>query len=186
MRQRNAHASSAVLLAAMAVLVGCGSTAQTGAPAAGTAGGLAVAPTPAALAGGLSPTTSNPPSAPGSPLVVGAPAGSPGAGEPAGTVPTAGPVATAAPVAPGGAIEIGIPYLDSSQTNAFTGGVGKNLQNVDTKAVYQAVITKVNAAGGILGRKIVPVYLSLSVNATVAQLAQQTCTYFTQDHKVLV
>lgn len=53
-------------------------------------------------------------------------------------------------------------------------------------AVQDALIKYVNTHGGVNGRRLVAVYDTYDPNSTAPydQQSQQTCTYFTQDHKV--
>lgn len=81
-------------------------------------------------------------------------------------------------------IRVGIPYLNSSETNAFTSSVGSGLSTNDPSQLYTAYIDRLNSGGGILGHKVVPVYYSISPYENTTQIAQAACNYFTQDDKV--
>ncbi|MDI2132945.1 hypothetical protein [Yinghuangia seranimata] len=74
-------------------------------------------------------------------------------------------------------IKIGIAYPDFAEVRAFV-----NIDQGDFEATYKAVIDKVNAAGGVQGRRIVPVFAKLSLASPAA--AQQTCVKLTQEDKV--
>lgn len=54
----------------------------------------------------------------------------------------------------------------------------------DTKAQVRAVVDHANKQGGILGRKIVPVFVNASTANDKAVEAQAACTAWTQDRKV--
>ncbi|MGA4538951.1 ABC transporter substrate-binding protein [Uniformispora flossi] len=91
-----------------------------------------------------------------------------------------GPGTGAAAVAPGvtaDAVKVGIAYPDMESVKAFV-----NIDLGDYEAAYQALIDKVNAAGGINGRRIVPVFGKISVVSPAA--AQEACVKLTQDEKV--
>ncbi|MDI2124671.1 ABC transporter substrate-binding protein [Yinghuangia seranimata] len=91
-----------------------------------------------------------------------------------------GPASGAAATAPGvtaDAIRVGIAYPDMESIKAFV-----NIDLGSYEDAYKALIAKVNAAGGINGRKIVPVFGKVSVISPA--LAQQTCVALTQDEKV--
>ncbi|WTW91959.1 ABC transporter substrate-binding protein [Streptomycetaceae bacterium NBC_01309] len=88
--------------------------------------------------------------------------------------------APAAAVSPGvtaDSIKVGIAYPDLDAVKAFV-----NVDNGDYEATFRALIDKVNAAGGIHGRKIVPVFGK--VNPISPSAAQETCLKLTQDEKV--
>jgi hypothetical protein len=76
--------------------------------------------------------------------------------------------------------------VNSGTANAAIGASG--LDQGDDKKNAQIVIDDINAHGGVLGRKLVPVFHEL--DATSAETAdaqyQQACDDLTQDHKVLV
>lgn len=83
-------------------------------------------------------------------------------------------------VAPGvtaDTVKIGVVYPDFAALKPFV-----NLDAGDFEAAYKAQIDKLNAAGGIGGRKIVPVYGKVNLLAPAA--AQQTCVHLTEDEKV--
>ncbi|MCW2542481.1 MAG: hypothetical protein JWM40_33, partial [Frankiales bacterium] len=64
------------------------------------------------------------------------------------------------------------------------GGIGAGLATADTKVLYEAYLQDINAHGGVLGRRLVGVYRKLSPTASLASIAQDVCTYYSQDHKV--
>lgn len=82
-------------------------------------------------------------------------------------------------------VSVGIPYInDQDKANAAVGASGITTGNV--RADFQAAIDGVNERGGVAGRKLIGVFLGQSATSgkTVAQLEQEQCAYFTQDHKV--
>ena len=81
-------------------------------------------------------------------------------------------------------ITLGVPYVDQSQSSAFTNSVGKGLATGDTKAATVARVAWVNAHGGILGHKLVAYYQALDATSSPAQYQAVACAAFTQDHKV--
>jgi hypothetical protein len=116
--------------------------------------------------GGASGTDQRPAAAPGS-------AGAPAA---AGAV---GPGVTAKTVA------MGVGYCgDCASANAALGAGGEDPG--DTRRYYQAAIDDVNARGGVLGRKLVPVFHEVSASDDIDASAQAACETFTKDNKVLI
>src|SRR3954470_1804810 len=94
-----------------------------------------------------------------------------------------GPAAQAAVTA----TEIKIGVITSSKGNsAVIGNLGLKGQSIgDTEAEAKVAIDMVNAAGGVAGRKIVPVFKSNDINSgTYSGQAQSNCSAFTEDTKV--
>lgn len=96
--------------------------------------------------------------------------------------PTSGsPVAPPAPrIAPGvtdDSIKIGITYPDLTAVKQFL-----KIDHGDYEAAYKALIDKINATGGIQGRKLQPVFGPINVASPAA--AQESCVKLTQDEKV--
>lgn len=86
----------------------------------------------------------------------------------------------AAAIAPGvlaDSLKIGIAYPDLSSVKQFA-----NLDHGDYEAVFDVLIKKINDAGGINGRRIVPVYAKSNLLSPAA--AQETCVKLTEDEKV--
>jgi hypothetical protein len=140
------------------------------------------------------------PSASGAATASGGPGGSPAPGgtnssAPAGG-PGGGPLPTAArgvsggpgrtPVGVGtGTITIGVSYAaNAGAANAAFGGNG--ITTGDEKTEAQTVIADLNAHGGLLGRKVVPLFYVRDAQSTQpsADQAQAECTFYTQDHRV--
>jgi hypothetical protein len=105
------------------------------------------------------------------------PGGAAGVDSPRGTA-AAGPGVTATSIA------LGIPYCnDCAGANAALGAGGDNPG--DTRRYYQAALDDVNARGGVLGRKLVPVFHEIKASQNLDASAQEACETWTQDHKVL-
>ncbi|MCU1603083.1 MAG: hypothetical protein JWO22_3792 [Frankiales bacterium] len=83
-------------------------------------------------------------------------------------------------------ITIGIPYADSSQSNAVLGSIGQGLAGADVKQVWNLLIGDLNTRGGIRGHKIQPVYYQINLTSNVAAEEAAACESFTHDHHVLV
>lgn len=82
-------------------------------------------------------------------------------------------------------IAIGIPYCnDCAGANAALGAGGEDPG--DTRRYYQAAIDDVNARGGLLGRKLVPVFHEVKASDNIDASAQAACETFTSDNKVLM
>ncbi len=82
-------------------------------------------------------------------------------------------------------IALGIPYCpDCAGTNAAVGGGGDDPG--DTRRYMQAALDEVNARGGVLGRKLVPVFHEFSASDPLDVSAQEACETFTKDNQVLI
>jgi hypothetical protein len=82
-------------------------------------------------------------------------------------------------------ITIGVSYVENAgAANAAIGGKGITTGNEKQDA--QIVIDDVNRHGGVLGRKVVPLFYVRDAQSTapVATQAQAECVFYTQDHKV--
>jgi hypothetical protein len=82
-------------------------------------------------------------------------------------------------------IEIGIPYAyNGTQANQAAGANG--ITQGDEQGEAQALINQINASGGILGHKLVPVWFpeNALTTETTDQIAQSECQEFEQDHHV--
>ncbi|WP_436789976.1 hypothetical protein [Yinghuangia sp. YIM S10712] len=93
--------------------------------------------------------------------------------------PFAPPAADIAPGVTDTTIKVGITYPDLSAIRQLV-----NIDHGDYEAVYTALITKLNADGGINGRVIQPVFGK--VNPLAPTSAQEACRKLTQDEKVFV
>lgn len=80
---------------------------------------------------------------------------------------------------------VGAVYLKNQAAgNAALGAAGQAAP--DYRDMYNALLDDINKAGGIAGRKVVPVYAELDVTSsrTIDQQAQSMCAKWTQDNKV--
>ncbi|MBL7486579.1 ABC transporter substrate-binding protein [Frankia sp. AgB1.9] len=89
----------------------------------------------------------------------------------------AAPAPAISPGVTADSIKIGFVYPDLSVVKQYV-----NVDHGDYQAVFTALVDKVNAAGGINGRKIVPVFGAVNVISPAG--AQDTCVHLTQDEKV--
>ncbi|GAA4990756.1 hypothetical protein GCM10023205_73030 [Yinghuangia aomiensis] len=94
-----------------------------------------------------------------------------------GSGPAAPPAPKTAPGVTADTIKIGITYPDLESVKAFV-----SIDHGNYEAAYNALIKKINDAGGINGRKIVPVFGKINLISPAA--AQETCVKLTQDEKV--
>jgi hypothetical protein len=82
-------------------------------------------------------------------------------------------------------IKVGFPYLAQEDANTFTSAVGASGIAVgDTRAQFNALVEEVNSNGGILGRKVVPVFFKLDSAQTSESQQQSQCEHFTRDNRV--
>jgi hypothetical protein len=127
----------------------------------------------------------------GAPALGGSSSGTAGGGD-IGTgapgAPAAGAPAAGAAMGPGvtdKTIAVGITYCsDCASTNAAVGAGGEDPG--DTRRYFKAALDEVNARGGVLGRKLVPVFHEISASDPVDVSAQGACETFTKDNKVLI
>ncbi|MDT7547927.1 MAG: branched-chain amino acid transport system substrate-binding protein, partial [Actinomycetota bacterium] len=103
---------------------------------------------------------------------------------------TTGPAVTEAALGPGitaTTIYVGAAYFpDAANANTALGAAGAN--SGDQRDYYNAVIDDLNKRGGVLGRKMVPVYAEYKAASTDSLDAQSesACNTWTKDHKVFV
>ncbi|MBK5306154.1 MAG: ABC transporter substrate-binding protein [Frankiaceae bacterium] len=82
-------------------------------------------------------------------------------------------------------IRLGIPYCsDCAAANAALGAGGEDPG--DTRRYAQAALDDVNSRGGVLGRKLVPVWHEISASDNIEASQQEACETFTKDNKVLM
>lgn len=205
--------SPLALLAAAAVLVtaACGSTVQTSGDTVLSGG----QPVPGAVDRSLTPAESDGLSVPGAdgtsgddlgtggfdgtsgtgsaPSTAGDGSSSTGGGSSSAQSPTGGGSGSTGSTTPGAVgpgvtdktIALGITYCpDCVGTNAAVGAGGDDPG--DTRRYMQAAIDEVNARGGVLGRKLIPVFHEMSASDPVDVSAQAACETFTKDNKVLI
>jgi hypothetical protein len=82
-------------------------------------------------------------------------------------------------------VTIGALYIkNQAAANAAVGAGGAG--GSDARQNYDAVVGEINKSGGLLGRKIVPVYYGIDATSStpIDQQYQQACAYFTKDHRV--
>lgn len=118
-------------------------------------------------------------------------AGSGSGGTAGGTTGTRGSGADAGPsvaVGPGVTateIRLGIPFCnDCSAANSAVGAGGEDPG--DTRRYYKAALDEVNARGGVIGRKLVPVFHEVSASDNISESQQAACETFNKDNKVLI
>jgi len=92
------------------------------------------------------------------------------------TPPATGP----APGVTDDAVKIGVTFVDESALSA----VGLELQLGDNQGAYQALFDEINAAGGINGRQIEPVYAPIDPTSTTP--AEEACVQLTEDEDVFM
>jgi hypothetical protein len=75
-------------------------------------------------------------------------------------------------------------FPDAASTNAALGAGGANAG--DQRDYYNAVIDELNGRGGVLGRKVVPVYFEYSSTSgePIDAQSQRACDRWTKDNKV--
>jgi hypothetical protein len=96
-----------------------------------------------------------------------------------------GPAATVTGPTASGPVEIGIAYKEGLEQVGQSAGV--KISTADSKAVFDALVDEINKTGGLAGRKIRPVYVVTPTNSseTLAQLDQEKCVAWTEDHHVV-
>ena len=78
---------------------------------------------------------------------------------------------------------LGIPYQDTSSTNAAASGLGLNgLVGLDYQQASRAVLADVNKHGGLFGRTVEPVFANFP--PLPGQTGQAQCATWTQDNQV--
>jgi hypothetical protein len=190
----HARAQRVLLGVAGLLLAGCGSTVQVSSSTTttdasglgGTTGGVGTA-TGGELPAGTSGATS------GGTTGTSGSVGNGGTGSTGGTTTGAlpgGSVGGPVRVGPGvtaTTIAVGLPYAVNSKAAASALGVaGDGVGGGDDRQQWKTVLDDVNAHGGVLGRKLVPVFHAFdSTDQTpLAQQEEQACSDWMQDHKV--
>jgi ABC-type branched-subunit amino acid transport system substrate-binding protein len=83
-------------------------------------------------------------------------------------------------------IYLGIDYVPPQAFDAAANSVGFSALTVsDDKALVTALISQVNAAGGVLGRTVVPVFYDDSTSSDTTTAAEASCAYFAEDRRVM-
>ncbi len=78
-------------------------------------------------------------------------------------------------------IYVGMTYADSGSANQAAFGTPLD---VDARKPYNAMIKEVNAAGGLWGRDVEPLYWELSTGRPIDPQVQAACAHWTQDNEV--
>lgn len=114
----------------------------------------------------------------------------PGGGRTAARAASAGGAPLTSPAADGPGVTpttltIGVAYYQSAKAANEALGA-KNIDTGDPVAGTRALISAVNKAGGIAGRRVVPLFYAIDPQSSTpyATEAQAECTYFTEDHEV--
>ena len=82
-------------------------------------------------------------------------------------------------------IHLGIPWCsDCSSANAALGAGGEDYG--DPREYYKVALEDVNSRGGVLGRKLVPVWHEISASQNIDASSQAMCETFFKDNKVLM
>ncbi|MFN2521920.1 MAG: hypothetical protein ABR614_01200 [Mycobacteriales bacterium] len=83
-------------------------------------------------------------------------------------------------------IALGITICTDCDSINASFGAGGGDDEVDVRDYYKAAFDEISSRGGVLGRKLVPVYYEYSASRTYDEIEQGACEYFTKDHKVAV
>ena len=172
------------LVAAMAMVAGCGSTVANARRPAGQAQALD-SETVEAGTGDTSVDAAATSGAATSSASSGGSSGTVRRGAPSG--PT--PVAAKPPTAVGDGVtadKIYVGLASVSNGGAANAALGVALSAGDPKRTAEIVLEDINAKGGVAGRKLEPVFHEIdgTTTDTVEVISQQTCDDWTQDHKV--
>jgi hypothetical protein len=146
-------------------------------PFGGTGGTGGTGRAGSAPAGGSGPGAAFQPGAAGKGQAPATGAGSPGTAAAPPAVHGSGVTATS--------IFLGIPYCsDCSSANAALGAGGEDYG--DPREYYKVALADVNDRGGVLGRKLVPVWHEISASQNIDASSQAMCETFFKDNKVLM
>lgn len=184
-------------LTAGALLAGCGTTVPSGAASTSSldqgltgAGPGTDPPTGAAASGPGAPAQQ---SLTGGATGRGAPASSgPGRGVGSSSEPPGAPGAAPTSLSPTGpgwdttSVYVGVPTQED--LGAYLGALGISFDPGSIQADVRAIAADVNARGGVLGRRLVPVFhdnRTTDVSGNPSGTAQENCSAFTQDRKVI-
>jgi len=96
------------------------------------------------------------------------------------TTVTQGPGVTAT------SIHIGITVCGKCGSANAALGAGSDDAEADQRGTFKAALADVNDRGGVLGRKLVPIFYDTDPSRDVAATYQEMCETWTKDSKVLV
>lgn len=82
------------------------------------------------------------------------------------------------------ATQIKIGFAISSDASKALGGFGLGVSVADQKQLVDTWVAKVNATGGIAGRRVVPVFYDYSATGNIETQDQEACSTWTQDDRV--
>jgi ABC-type branched-subunit amino acid transport system substrate-binding protein len=182
------------LLPVAALVTACGSTVATGRQLTVGPGNLGQTGTGGELgttSGGTTPGGTTGGTVPGTtPGTGGGTTGAAGTTGQVGTTGTTGSVngVLAGPGVTPTTINIGLAYAVNTQAAAAAlGASGAGVGGGDDKAQWDIAIADINAHGGVLGRKLKPVYVKHDSNdqSSAVQQESRDCATWTQDNKVL-
>ena len=157
-----------------------GAPAAPGSPGADGTGGQVLTPG-GAVSGGTTGAGSAGTTGAGS---AGTTGGTAAGGSTGGAAPAAGGSGAVGPGVTATEIKLGLPYCsDCAAANAALGAGSEDPG--DTRRYMQAALDEVNARGGLLGRKLVPVWHEVSASDNIEASQQAACETFTKDNKVL-
>lgn len=84
-------------------------------------------------------------------------------------------------------LTIGLPYTSNGRAAAAAfGATGEGIGGGDQRRIWDVILKSVNGSGGVLGRKLVPVYHEFDATSSEPQDSKQqaACATWTQDNKV--
>lgn len=81
-------------------------------------------------------------------------------------------------------VKVGV--VTNQDVSTYAGTLGINsLDSGDQKAAAESMIAELNAQGGLVGRKIKPIFYDIATGENREASAQATCAYFTEDNQVV-
>jgi hypothetical protein len=84
-------------------------------------------------------------------------------------------------------IAIGLPFTSNGRAAAAAfGATGEGIGGGDQRQMWNAILGSVNGSGGVLGRKLVPVFHEYDATSSEPQASQEqaACATWTEDNKV--
>ena len=186
-RPRKPFSMSLVAAASAVLMVGCGSTVPPSTYGSGTANvsGTAESGLAAPTAGAASGTTGSLPGVGGGTSGVGAGSGGTAPNAVATPVPTSTGAVSSGHVQLTAPLKIGLAYINNQSASSALGSQDPRTNSV--KTVVEGFVRAINHAGGLDGRKLVPVeYEWHSGDGSWSTAAAEACARFTQDNHVTV